>query len=156
MLNCYIHRHGIQKFLGQICHCIIFSKILFLEREKGREKEERNVHRLPLTRALRRDWTHKLGMCLNGEQNRWLLPLRNNAHPTEPHWSGLPWRYWYQGITKAVKMTGPTVDLCRLCDLRDFVGSRETFPFPLKILSWGLVYNKLSPETFCEIAVGQG
>ena len=67
---------------------------VFLERQQGREKENerninvRNTDQLPLVCVLTRDWTRNPGMCPDQELSLPSFVLRNNAQPTEPHWSG--------------------------------------------------------------------
>ena len=74
-------------------YVILFFKDLFLEREKGGEKERegnidaRNINWLPLAGAPTRENTHNPGMCPGQESQRPVV-LWDNTQPTEPHQSG--------------------------------------------------------------------
>ena len=64
-----------------------FYLFIFRERGGGEKERERNIDWLPLIGAPPGDKTQNPGICPDRESNWQPFALRDNAQPTEPHWS---------------------------------------------------------------------
>ena len=70
----------------------IFKKILFIFRERGRERErdgEKHQCVVAFHTPPTGDLVHNPGMCPDWESNQWPCALQSGAQSTEPHQSGI-------------------------------------------------------------------